>query len=84
MNKIVEIEKKVNRDYLIYKTGNEKNDKTYDFQNFKTIRSFGRKIYNNYLLLDDALEKQIRLKDDIDTFKESAKQKESVKKEKRH
>ena len=58
MNKIVKIEKKVNRDYLIYKTGNEKNDKTYDFQNFKTIRSFGRKIYNNYLLLDDALEKQ--------------------------
>ena len=58
MNKIVKIEKNVNRDYLIYKTGNEKNDKTYDFQNFKTIRSFGRKIYNNYLLLDDALEKQ--------------------------
>ena len=84
MNKIVEIEKKVNRDDLIYKTGNEKNDKTYDFRNFKTIRSFGRKIYNNYLLLDDALEKQIRLKDDIDTFKESTKQKESVKKEKRH
>ena len=84
MNKIVEIEKKVNRDDLIYKTGNEKNDKTYDFQNFKTIRSFGRKIYNNYLLLDDALEKQIRLKDDIDTFKESTKQKESIKKEKRH
>ena len=32
---------------------------------FKTIRSFGREIYNNDLSLDDALEQQIRLKDDI-------------------
>ena len=61
----------MDRDDLIYKTGNKKKDKTYDFQKFKTIRSFGREIDNNYLLIDDALEQQIRLKYDIHSFKES-------------
>ena len=67
-------------DDIIYKTCNKKKDKPYDFQTFKTIRSFGREIYNNDLSLDDALKLQIRLKNDIDIFKESAKPKESVKK----
>ena len=48
----------------------------------KRIRSFRREIYNNDLSLDDAHELQIRLKNDIDIFKESTKPKESVKKEK--
>ena len=47
LNKIVEMENKLNRDNLIYKTGNMKKDKTYDFQKFKTIISFGKEIYNN-------------------------------------
>ena len=55
LNKIVEMENKLYRKNLIYKTGNNKKDKTYDFQKFKTIRYFGRKIYNNDLLLDDHL-----------------------------
>ena len=42
LNKIVEMENKVNRDDLIYKTGNKKKNETYDFQKFKTIRSSGR------------------------------------------
>ena len=50
--------------------------------NFKTIRSFGREIYNNDLLLDDALELQIRLKDDIDILKESTKKKRTSQKRK--
>ena len=54
LNEIVEMKNKINRDDLIYKTGNKKNDKAYDFQKFKTIRSFGREIYNNDLSLDDA------------------------------
>ena len=37
---------KLERNYLIYKTGNKKKDKTCDFQKFKTIRSFGREIHN--------------------------------------
>ena len=83
LNQIVEIENKLDIDNLIYKTGNKKKDKTYDFQKFRTIRSFGREIYNNELLLDDVLELQIRLKNDIDIFKESTEPKESVKKEKK-
>ena len=50
------MENKLNRNYLINKIGNKKNDKTYDFQMFKTIRSFGREIYKNDLSLNDATE----------------------------
>ena len=31
LSKIVEMENKLERNHLIYKTGNRKNDKTYDF-----------------------------------------------------
>ena len=34
---MTEIEQKLNRGDLIYKTGNKRRDKTYDFQKFKTI-----------------------------------------------
>ena len=37
LNKIVELENKLDRNDLIYKTGNKKNDKTHDFQKFETI-----------------------------------------------
>ena len=37
LKKIVEMENKLNRDDLIFKTSNKKNDKTYDFYKFKTI-----------------------------------------------
>ena len=70
------MENEFNRNNLIYQTGNKKRDKANNFQKFKTIRSFGREIYNNDLSLDDALELQIRLKDDINIFKESTKPKE--------
>ena len=66
-------EKKLDRNDLSYKTGNKKNSKTYGLQKFKTIRSIGREIYSNDLYLDNALEQKIRLKDDIDLFKESVK-----------
>ena len=65
------MENKLNRNYLIYKTGDKKKIKTYDFQKIKTIRSFGR-----------ALEQLIKLKYNIDIFKEPARLKELVKKEK--
>ena len=68
LNKIVEMEKKLNRDDLIYKTGNKKKDKTFDFQKFKIKRSFGREFYRNDLSLDDALEPKIRL--NVYIFKE--------------
>ena len=40
---------------------------------FKIIRFFEREIYNDSVSLDDALEQQIRIKDEIDIFKESTK-----------
>ena len=69
LNKIEEMENKLNIANLIYKAGNKKNYKTYDFQKFKKLRFFGSKIYNNDLSLDGALELQIRLKNNIDIFK---------------
>ena len=78
MTKVVEIENKINRDYLIYKTGNKENDRRYDFQISKSIRSFGRDIHNNDLSLDRALEQQIRVKDDVDNLELSAKPKKLV------
>ena len=50
------MEKSLDRNDLIYKTGNVKKDKIQDFQKFKTIRSFEREIYNNDLSLDDVIE----------------------------
>ena len=60
-----------------------KKDKTYDFQKFKTIRSSGREIYSGIIKLDDALEKQINLKDEIDKFKEPTTTKSEDKKQKK-
>ena len=77
------MENKLDRNYLIHKTGNKKKDKTYYFQEFKTIRSFGSEIYNNDWSLDVALEQQIRLKDDIDSLKKPTKPKESFRKRKK-
>ena len=34
----------------------------HDFQKFKTIKSFGKEIYNNELTLEDSLEEQIKFK----------------------
>ena len=47
--------------------------KTYDFQRFKTIKSFGREIYNDDLTLKDALDEQINLKNKTYKFKKSTK-----------
>ena len=43
-----------------------------------------QKIFNNDLSIDDALEQQVRLKNDTDIFKESTKPKESVRKRKKN
>lgn len=40
------VKREIDRDYLIYKTGIMKKSKTYDFQKFKIIWSFGRDIYS--------------------------------------
>ena len=50
IKRIEEIEKKVDRNKMVYKGTN----KTYDFRNFKTIRAFGNEIRNNVISLDTA------------------------------
>ena len=57
IKRIEEIEKKVDRNKMVYKGTN----KTYDFRNFKTIRTFGNEIRNNVISLDTANIEQANL-----------------------
>ena len=57
IKRIEEIEKKVDRNKMFYKGTN----KTYDFRNFKTIRTFGNEIRNNVITLDTANIEQTNL-----------------------
>ena len=59
IEKSINIEQEVNRDYLFYKTGKKKKSKTYYLQKFKTIISFGTEIYNSDFELNDAFKEQI-------------------------
>ena len=54
MDKIIEIEKTVDREKLIYKAS----EYTYSFQNFQTIKTFGRDIYNGKTTSKEADEDQ--------------------------
>ena len=54
---VEEIEKMVDRNKMVYKGTN----KTYDFRNFKTIRTFGNEIRNNVVSLDTANIEQANL-----------------------
>ena len=62
--RIEEIEKKVDRNRMVYKGTN----KTYDFRNFKTIRAFGNEIRNNVIGLDTANMEQANLLSYISDF----------------
>ena len=64
IKKIEEIEKKVDRNKMVYKGTN----KTYDFRNFKTIRTFGNEIRNNVISLDTANMEQANLLSYINDF----------------
>ena len=57
IKRIEELEKKVDRNKMVYKGTN----KTYDFRNFKTIRAFGNEIRNNVISLDTANIEQANL-----------------------
>ena len=64
IKKIEEIEKKVDRNKMVYKGTN----KTYDFRNFKTIHAFGNEIRNNVISLDTANMEQANLLSYINDF----------------
>ena len=64
IKKIEEIEKNVDRNKMVYNGTN----KTYDFRNFKTIRTFGNEIRNNVISLDTANIEQANLLSYINDF----------------
>ena len=64
IKKIEEIEKKVDINKMVYKGTN----KTYDFRNFKTIRTFGNEIRNNVISSDTANMEQANLLSYINDF----------------
>ena len=64
IKRIEELEKKVDRNRMVYKGSN----KTYDFRNFKTIRTFGNEIRNNVIGLDTTDIEQANLLSYISDF----------------
>ena len=64
IKKIEEIEKKADRNKMVYKGTN----KTYDFRNFKTIHTFGNEIRNNVISLDMTNMEQANLLSYISDF----------------
>ena len=69
IDKTSEIEKNVDREKLFYRSS----EYTYSFQNFQTIRTFGRDIYNGEITLNEANEDQASLLTEIINFKNKAK-----------
>ena len=69
MDKIMEIEKTVDRKKLIYRAGKY----AYSFQNFQTTITFGRDIYKGKITLKEAAEDQANLLVEIMTFKKKTK-----------
>ena len=69
MVKISGIEKTVGREKLAYKASGY----TYSFQNFQTIRTFGRDIYNGEITLKEADKDQANLLVEIMNFKKKTK-----------
>ena len=64
IKRIEEIEKKVDRNRMVYKGTN----KTYYFRNFKTMCAFGNEIRNNVISLDTANIEQANLLSHINDF----------------
>ena len=79
IDKITEIEKTVDREKLVYRAS----EYTYSFQNFRTIRAFGRDIYNGEITLKEADEDQVSLLNEIINFREKTKPQDEKKKRKK-
>ena len=77
MDKISEIEKNVDREMLVYKSS----EYTYSFQNFQTIRTFGRDIYNGEITINEANDDQTSLLAEIINFKNKTKPRDKIKKQ---
>ena len=75
LKKVLEIEKNVDREKLIYEAGKY----IFDFRKFNTIRTFGEDIYDGKITLEEADEDQSGLADNINNFFEKAKPKNDKK-----
>ena len=71
LNEIIAIEKAIDRKNLIYKAKNE----SYSFKNFRTIRVFGKDIYNGMITLEEADKYQSSLVNEINRFNSSTRPK---------
>ena len=69
IKRIKELEKKVDRNRMVYEGTNI----TYDFRKFKTIHAFGNEIRNNVIDMDTANEKQNELLEYIDRLRSGTK-----------
>ena len=76
LNKILKIEKNVDREKLVYDAGKYKDD----FRKFNTIRTFGEDIYKSRITLEEADEDQSDLADKIDEFTKKTRPKSDKKK----
>ena len=65
------MEKNLDREKLIYET----NEYTYSFQNFQTIKSFGRDIYEGNIMLEQSNEYETNLLAEIMNFRKNSNQK---------
>ena len=77
LDKIKEIEKTVDRERLVYKAS----EYTYSFKNFRTIRTFGRDIYEGKITLKEADEDQSNLLNDIRNFRDKTRPQNDKKKQ---
>ena len=77
LDKIKEIEKNVNREKIIY----EKNEYTYSFKNFQTIKTFGKDIYEGKITFEEANEYQTDLLTEIMNFRKNTKPSSQEKKQ---
>ena len=76
LDKIKEIERDVDREKLTYET----NEYTYSFENFQTIKTFGRNIYDGKIMIEKANEYQTDLLALIMNFRKNTKQRSQEKK----
>ena len=77
LDKIKEIDKNVDREKLVYKT----NKYTYSFENFQTIKTFGRDICEGKIIIEEADEYQANLLVEIMNFKKNTKSRNRGKKQ---
>ena len=79
LDKIEEIKKTINREKLIYRA----TENTYDFRNFRTIRMFGRDIYNGKITLEEANDEQSNLVNSVRNFNSKTRPQNNKKKKRK-